>query len=148
MDDAFYQPSEHPIINPGEYKATIVDLQTIKDVKFGGFIADIFKPTYLFDNGSQVFDNGVFRYRKSDGYNYDSKRNWGYAKFCSILKLGGKEGKSGLSLPSVALEEIEGYSVLIKVFDKKFKGQKGEDVSYPVARLIKLNKKAGEDIPF
>ena len=59
----------------GIYKARVIDLDTIKDVRCGEHLADIYKVHYRVQSGEfkdfVVKDNGVFRYKEKDGFLYD-----------------------------------------------------------------------------
>ena len=54
----------------GEYIAKIVDVEISANVRFGNYIADVYKPVYSIIrnddtelNGMEVRDNGIFRYK-------------------------------------------------------------------------------------
>ena len=136
----------------GRYEAKIIDLELTKDVQFFKYMSDVFKPEYSIDDkstpeliGEIVKDNGIFRYKKVDGYEYEHSKNWGYAKFISLMKIP-KEEWEGNQLPFLFLNKIKNKRVLIDVSLKKFKNETGSDVSYPVARTIQLIE--NDNIPF
>jgi len=149
-DNAYYIPNESsggPRLPNGEHKAIITSLDVSENVKCGGFIADIFKPVYRvvdseYEN-TDVKDNGIFRYKEKPGYNFQASKNWGFAKFCSILGFDKKEdGK--ITLPYLEIEMMDGFKVLIEVSYKQFVNNTGKSVRYPVALL---KAKLG-DVPF
>jgi len=125
----------------GNYKATIVDMNTITDIKCGTFIADIFKPVYRINSGehnnTEVIDNGIFRYKQVDGHNYKSSKNWGFAKFMQLMKLA--EEKNGrIDLPYIKKYDVLHKQVDIMVWDKTFTNETNDQISYPVARAVSL----------
>ena len=136
----------------GRYQALIIDLELSKDVQFYKYIADVFKPTYCIVDpkfpellDETVKDNGIFRYKKVDGYEYEHSKNWGYAKFISMIKTSKKDGK-GNQLPFLFLSDVKNKKMLIDVTMKKFKNETGSDVSYPVARAIQIIEDS--EVPF
>lgn len=136
----------------GRYTAHIVSLDIVKNMTFGNYIADIFKPEYMVDidehpkvDGEIVKDNGIFRYKESDSYLYDHKKNWGYAKFMSLMGLRKDKDKGG-QLPFLYQSDIKDAIVLIDVFSKQFTNENENIVSYSVARVVQLIKKS--PIPF
>tara|TARA_R100000808_G_C2155337_1_gene167560 strand:+ start:5269 stop:5724 length:456 start_codon:yes stop_codon:yes gene_type:complete len=149
-DNAYYIPNESsggPKLPSGKHKAIIVALDVSENIKCGGFIADIFKPVYrVVDSeyaNADVKDNGVFRYKDKPGYNFEASRNWGFAKFCTILGLDKKQdGK--ITLPYLEIDMIDGVKVLIEVSYKSFVNDSGKPVRYPIALL---KTKLG-DVPF
>jgi|TARA_Y100000361_G_scaffold117043_1_gene108088 hypothetical protein len=153
--DAYYPNflgNDRQSVPAGRYTATITDLSISENVIFGNYIADIFKPEYTIDkkehppyDGCSVIDNGIFRYKKLDNYEYNHNKNWGYAKFLSCMGLR-KKDKEGGQLPFLSKKDINGAQVLIDVFIKKFINDLDSDVSYPVARVIQLQK--SKDVPF
>lgn len=157
IGDAYYPADIEPVkrgIPEGRYSSKIISLEVINNVSCGSgkYIADIFKPEYLIDpnehpeyKGESVMDNGIFRYRKSDGYIYEPKKNWGYAKFMTIANLY-KSGSNSDHLPFLELNDIKGAVVLIDVFMKKFVNEYEKDVRYPVARAVQFTKPA--EAPF
>jgi len=123
----------------GIYKARVIDLDTIKDVRCGEHLADIYKVHYRVQSGEfkdfVVKDNGVFRYKEKDGFLYDPKRNWGYGKFYDILQLPkNTNGKS--SIPALDKNTIDGYIVNIDLSYKTFVNEMQTQVSYPIAKLV------------
>ena len=123
-----------------------------ENVKFGRYVADVFKPEYEVDGKEHpeyescaIKDNGVFRYKKVDDYLYEHRKNWGFAKFLSIMQLRKDEGKGG-QLPFLHLSDIKNAIVLIDVSMKTFYNDLDSEVRYPVGRTIQLIKSAG--VPF
>ena len=80
-----------------------------------------------------------------DGYEYEHSKNWGYAKFISLMQIP-KEEWEGDQLPFLFLNKIKNKRVLIDVTMKKFTNETGSDVSYPVARTIQLIET--DEVPF
>ena len=125
----------------GNYEAIVVDMSTVTDIKCGVFIADIFKPVYRVDSGDhknmEVIDNGIFRYKQVNGYEYESNKNWGFAKFMQMLGMyNKKEGR--INLPYIKNNDIVNKRMRIMVWDKSFMNETNERISYPVARAISL----------
>jgi|TARA_X000001388_G_scaffold76366_1_gene73527 hypothetical protein len=151
--DAYYpfdDESDRKSLPKGRYTATIINLEISKDVRFGSYIADVFKPEYLIDVTEHpayedviVKDDGIFRYKEVEGMKYEHKKNWGFAKFISMMKI----GKRGNQLPFLSLSSIRKSRVLIDVFIKKFYNDLDSEVNYPVARAIQLLEKR-LDTPF
>ena len=142
--------SDRVSIPKGRYTAAIVSLELNKNIKFGRYIADVFKPEYLIDVSEHpeyedvvVKDDGIFRYKEIDGYKYDPKKNWGFAKFLSIMKIQKLNGQ----LPFLYLKDINNTKVLIDVYMKTFFNDIDSEVRYPVARAIQLLERQ-EDVPF
>jgi len=140
-DSAYYIPNEKADIvklPTGEYEASIETVEVTKDVKCGGFIADIFKPVYKVlskEHGEVIVkDNGVFRYKEKAGHQFKASRNWGYAKFCEILGLD-KQRNGKIHLPFIDGDMIDGYTVIIAINYKHFVNEGGMRISYPVATL-------------
>tara|TARA_A100001515_G_scaffold144575_1_gene149105 strand:+ start:2825 stop:3280 length:456 start_codon:yes stop_codon:yes gene_type:complete len=149
-DSAYYIPNEKADtvkLPTGEYEAIIDTVETTKDVKCGGFIADIFKPVYTITDKEHgkvtIKDNGVFRYKEKPGYQFQASRNWGYAKFCEILGLD-KQRDGKIHLPFIEGNMIDGYNVKVAINYKHFVNEGGMRVSYPVATL----KKKLKEVPF
>ena len=155
IGDAYYpnfEDNTKKIVPAGRYTAMITDLSISENVIFGDYIADVFKPEYIIDkkehppyNGYLVTDNGIFRYKKINNCLYEHGKNWGYAKFLSIMGLR-KEDRKGGQLPFLYLNDIKNSTVLIDVFIKKFTNELDSEISYSVARVIQLQNKA--PIPF
>ena len=155
IGDAYY-PAGFDLIKKGvpegRYTASVVSLDIIEDMKFGNYIADIFKPEYMVDieehpkvEGETVKDNGIFRYKKVDGHLYEHKKNWGFAKFLSVMQLRKDEGKGG-QLPYLYLADIKNAVILMDVRMKSFTNDLESEISYPVARAIQLIQKS--PVPF
>ena len=158
MDDygdayyAQYEDNDKKIVPSGRYTAMITDLSISENVKFGNYIADVFKPEYTIDKESHppydncsVIDNGIFRYKKVGDSLYDHSKNWGYAKFLSIMGLRKEEGEGG-QLPFLYLNDIKGAVVLIDVFIKRFTNDLDSEISYSVGRVIQLQSEP--KVPF
>ena len=123
LGDAYYPSSlddDNGSVPKGRYTATITDLSISNNVKFGNFIADVFKPEYTID--------------KKDHPPYDG---------CKGLR---KEGGEGGQLPFLYLNDIKGSVVLVDVFTKKFTNDFDSQISYSVGRAIQLQNKA--EVPF
>ena len=155
IGDAYY-PSDlddnRISVPKGRYTAVITDLSISENVRFGKHIADVFKPVYAIDkeshpqyDGCSVIDNGIFRYKKVGDSLYDHSKNWGFAKFLSVMGLRKKDREGG-QLPFLYLNDIKGAVVLIDVFMKRFINDLDSEISYPVCRTIQLQKPA--EVPF
>ena len=153
--DAYY-PSDlddgRVSVPSGRYTAMITDLSISENVKFGNYVADVFKPEYTIDreehppyDGCSVIDNGIFRYKKIDDCLYEHSMNWGFAKFLSVMGLRKKDREGG-QLPFLYLNDIKGAVVLIDVYMKKFVNDLDSEISYPVCRTIQLQNKP--EVPF
>ena len=136
----------------GRYKAKIIGMSTSENVRFGRYVADVFKPEYEIDRIEHpeydtciVKDNGVFRYKKIDDCLYEHGKNWGFAKFLSIMQLRKDEGQGG-QLPYLHLLDIKDAIVLIDVSIKSFISDIESEVRYPIARTIQLLKQPS--VPF
>ena len=147
-----YEDNDKKIVPSGRYTAMITDLSISENVKFGNYIADVFKPEYTIDKESHppydncsVIDNGIFRYKKVGDSLYDHSKNWGYAKFLSIMGLRKEEGEGG-QLPFLYLNDIKGAVVLIDVFIKRFTNDLDSEISYSVGRVIQLQSEP--KVPF
>ena len=57
-------------VDTGKYIAKIVDIDVSENVRFGRYIADVYKPIYMV-SGNPVKDNGVFMYKKVEGFLYN-----------------------------------------------------------------------------
>ena len=155
IGDAYYPiflDDDKNSVPKGRYTAIITDLSISENVKFGNYIADVFKPEYTIDkkdhppyDGCSVLDNGIFRYKKVEDCIYDHNKNWGYAKFLSVMGLRKEDGK-GRQLPFLDLGQIKGSTVLIDVFTKKFTNDLDSQISYSVGRTVQLQNKP--EVPF
>lgn len=155
IGDAYYPSDDGQFtrsVPSGRYTARIIGMDISENVKFGRYVADVFKPEYEVDGKEHpeyesciIKDNGVFRYKKVDDYLYEHRKNWGFAKFLSIMQLRKDEGKGG-QLPFLHLPDIKNAIVLIDVNMKTFYNDLDSEVRYPVARTIQLIKSAG--VPF
>jgi len=149
---SYYSPettTRKSIVKKGEYKAKIIGLDVRNDIPFGRMIADVYKPLYVIDggdfDGTEIKDNGLFRYKEVNGYEFVPKRNWGYYKFCKILGLIRDESNGNKSeLPELRLVDVNGFDAKIKVAHKSFVNNKGMNINYAVARLIEVEK----EVPF
>ena len=125
----------------GNYEAIIIDMSTVTDIKCGLFIADVFKPIYRVIAGDhknmEVTDNGIFRYKQVDGHEYESNKNWGFAKFMQLLGMySKKDGR--VNLPYVTKNDVLQMQMKIMVWDKSFINETSDRVIYPVARAVSL----------
>ena len=155
IGDAYYPADDSQFtrsVPTGRYTASIIGMETSENLRFGRYVADVFKPEYEVDRNEHpeyesctVRDNGVFRYKKVDGQLYEHRKNWGFAKFLSIMQLRKDKGQGG-QLPFLYLADINGSKVLIDVTMKTFYNDLDSEVRYPVARTIQLIKSAG--VPF
>lgn len=117
-------------INVGNHTARIVDVVINKNVRFGRYIADVIKPIYAVGD-SKIKDNGIFHYKREQGFLYEPKKNWGYFKFLDIMKI-----KTIYPVDSILIGKI----VLLEVYQKNFTNQFDSYVKYPVGRAIKVIK--------
>ena len=155
VGDAYYPSSldgDKGTVPKGRYTATVVDLSVSENVKFGKHIADIFKPVYTIDkqdhppyDGCSVIDNGIFRYKKVGDSPYDHSKNWGFAKYLSLMGLRKEDGEGG-QLPFLYLNDIKGAVVLIDVTIKRFMNDLDSEIAYSVCRTIQLQNKP--EVPF
>mgnify|MGYP005814196945 FL=1 len=120
-------------IGTGKHNAKIVDVEVSRDVRFGRHVADVYKPIYALDEW-EVKDNGIFRYKKADGYLFDNRKNWGYAKFLRIMDIEESNDSSASFQPN----EIIGKLVVIEIYEKTFTNEFSKRVKYPVGKLVKL----------
>ena len=125
----------------GNYRATIIDMTTVTDIKCGSFIADVFKPVYKVTSGDykdiEVSDNGIFRYKQVNGYEYKPNKNWGIAKFMQLMNMT-KEKDGRIDLPYLKRSDLTNKNVKIVVWGKSFTNEKNDEVYYPVARVVEL----------
>jgi len=140
------------VVPTGRYKAEIVDVECNSNVRFGKLISDVFKPVYsiadekhLSLKGKQVKDNGIFVYKKHQGFQFEPKRNWGYSKYLKLMQLEKTRDNGGMITP-LKNDDIVGSVVVIDVFEKYFTNDFSQNVKYNVARTIELIKKG--DFPF
>ena len=91
-------------VKTGKQNAKIVDVEVATDIRFGRYLADVYKPVYHTDGGT-IKDNGIFRYKKADGFLYDPKKNWGYARFLNAMDI---KRDRGSNTPSFKPENIIG----------------------------------------
>ena len=98
----------------GNYRAIIIDMTTVTDIKCGSFIADVFKPVYKVTSGdykdTEVTDNGIFRYKQVDGYDYKPNKNWGIAKFMQLMNMT-KEKDGRIDLPYLKKPDLNNKKV-------------------------------------
>ena len=119
-------------VNLGKHIATIVDVEISNNVRFGKYIADVFKPVYKVGTNT-VKDNGIFKYKHVQGFSHDPKKNWGYAKFLNVM--GVKNGNS--TDDNSKFKNLIGELVEIEVYEKIFNNTFSKRVTYPVARVVK-----------
>jgi len=143
--DAYYPFDDNEFartVPAGRYVARVVGMKISENVKFGRYVADVFKPDYEINAKEHpeyatciVKDNGIFRYKKVNECLYEHKKNWGFAKFLSIMRLWNGGGRGG-QLPFLHLKDIQDKNVLIDVFLKRFMSDLDDEIIYPVARTI------------
>ena len=119
-------------VNLGRHTAKIVDVEISNNVRFGKYIADVFKPVYKVGTNT-VKDNGIFKYKHVQGFSHDPKKNWGYAKFLNVMGV-----KNSSSTDDVSkFKNLIGELVEIEVYEKIFNNTFSKRVTYPVARVVK-----------
>ena len=119
-------------VNLGRHTAKIVDVEISNNVRFGKYIADVFKPVYKVGENT-VRDNGIFKYKHVQGFSHDPKKNWGYAKFLNVMGV-----KNGNSTDATSkFKNLIGELVEIEVYEKIFNNTFSKRVTYPVARVVK-----------
>ena len=119
-------------VDNGKYIAKIVEIDVSENVRFGWYIADVYKPIYMV-SGNVVRDNGVFMYKKVEGFLYNPKKYWGYAKFLNSLGV----KKDNAIDERYKFEQIVGKLVEIEVYNKVFNNEFSKRVQYPVARVLR-----------
>jgi len=119
-------------VDTGKYIAKIVDIDVSENVRFGRYIADVYKPIYMV-SGNPVKDNGVFMYKKVEGFLYNPQKNWGYAKF--LNSVGVKKDNTIDEL--YKFKQLIGKLVEIEVYTKVFNNEFSKRVQYPVARVLR-----------
>jgi|TARA_R110000824_G_scaffold10249_3_gene45372 hypothetical protein len=124
--------SSNEKVETGIYTAKIVDIEVAENVRFGKYIADVYKPIYRVNNDLQVKDNGVFKYKQVEGFLYNPQKNWGYAKFLNTM--GVKRNSSANE--RFKFEVLKGELVRIEVYTKMFNNQFSKRVQYPVAKVL------------
>ena len=120
-------------VNLGKHTAKIVDVEFSNNVRFGKYIADVFKPVYKVGENT-VRDNGIFKYKHVQGFSHDPKKNWGYAKFLNVMGV----KKSNTNGGDLKFENIIGELVEIEVYEKIFNNTFSKRVKYPVARVVRI----------
>ena len=120
-------------VNLGRHTAKIVDVEISNNVRFGKYIADVFKPVYKVGKNT-VRDNGIFKYKHVQGFSHDPKKNWGYAKFLNVMGV----KKSNTNGGDFKFENIIGELVEIEVYEKIFNNTFSKRVKYPVARVVRI----------
>jgi len=120
-------------VNLGKHTAKIVDVEISNNVRFGKYIADVFKPVYKVGENT-VRDNGIFKYKHVQGFSHDPKKNWGYAKFLNVMGV----KKSNTNGGDFKFENIIGELVEIEVYEKIFNNTFSKRVKYPVARVVRI----------
>ena len=131
-------PQSYDSVPTGKHISKIVGIEISTSVRFGRYVADVFKPIYQV-NGGTVRDNGIFKYKQVEGFLYDPKKNWGYAKFLNVMGV----KKNNAIDERYKFENLVGKLLQIEVYDKVFNNEFSKRVKYPVARV--LNK---VEIPF
>jgi len=124
-----YQMIKNSEIQSGKYTARITNIEIAKSVRFGRYIADVFKPIYAVED-SIVRDNGIFKYKRQEGYLYDAKKNWGYYKFLKSMGIN--------NMQHILDDKIIGKIVALEVYQKNFRNEFDSYVKYPVGRVIKV----------
>ena len=120
-------------VNLGKHTAKIVDVEISNNVRFGKYIADVFKPVYKVGENT-VRDNGIFKYKHVQGFSHDPKKNWGYAKFLNVMGV-----KNCSSTDDVSkFKNLIGELVEIEVYEKIFNNTFSKRVKYPVARVVRI----------
>ena len=119
-------------VNLGRHTAKIVDVEISNNVRFGKYIADVFKPIYKV-GANTVKDNGIFKYKHVQGFSHDPKKNWGYAKFLNVM---GVKNNNSID-DSSKFKNLIGELVEIEVYEKIFNNTFYKRVTYPVARVVK-----------
>tara|TARA_R110000823_G_scaffold36188_3_gene98959 strand:+ start:302 stop:697 length:396 start_codon:yes stop_codon:yes gene_type:complete len=119
-------------VHLGKHIAKIVDVEISNNVRFGKYIADVFKPVYRV-NGNTIKDNGIFKYKHVQGFSHDPKKNWGYAKFLNVMGV----RKSNTTNENFKFENFIGKLVEIEVYEKIFNNTFSKRVKYPVARVVR-----------
>ena len=119
-------------VNLGKHTAKIVDVEISNNVRFGKYIAYVFKPVYKVGENT-VRDNGIFKYKHVQGFSHDPKKNWGYAKFLNVMGV-----KNSSSTDDVSkFKNLIGELVEIEVYEKIFNNTFSKRVTYTVARVVK-----------
>jgi len=124
--------SSNEKVETGIYTAKIVDIEVAENVRFGKYIADVYKPIYRVNNDLQVKDNGVFKYKQVEGFLYNPQKNWGYAKFLNTMGV----KRNGSANERFKFEVLKGELVRIEVYTKMFNNQFSKRVQYPVAKVL------------
>ena len=119
-------------VETGKHIARIVEVEISKDVRFGRYVANVYKPIYRI-NDKTVRDNGVFMYKKVEGFLYSPQKNWGYAKFLNTVGV----KKSNALGESFKFESLINTLVEIEVYEKIFDNEFSTRVKYPVARVLR-----------
>jgi len=132
-------------VNLGRHTAKIVDVEISNNVRFGKYIADVFKPVYKVGTNT-VKDNGIFVYKVQQGFQFEPKRNWGYSKYLKLMQLEKDRDNSTGMIAPLKRSDIIHNVVMIDVFDKTFTNDFSQYVKYNVARTVELITKG--DFPF
>tara|TARA_R100001377_G_C3145613_1_gene94360 strand:- start:294 stop:689 length:396 start_codon:yes stop_codon:yes gene_type:complete len=119
-------------VNLGKHIAKIVDVEISNNVRFGKYIADVFKPVYKVGDNN-IKDNGVFKYKHVKGFSHDPKKNWGYAKFLKAMGV----KKTNSTSEGYDFKNLVGKLVEIEVYEKIFNNTFSKRVAYPVARVVR-----------
>ena len=118
-------------ITSGKYTARIIDIDIKVNVRFGNYIADVFKPLYMVKE-HKIRDNGIFHYKIKNGFLYEPKKNWGYYKFLESM------GMSRTDTLYPPMDKLVGKIVSLEVYEKNFTNEFSNFVKYPVGRVIKV----------
>ena len=119
-------------VETGIYIASIVDIEVAENVRFGKYIADVYKPIYRINNDLRVRDNGVFKYKQVEGFLYNPQKNWGSAKFLNTMGVKKKNSTN----ERFKFEVLKGELVKIEVYTKIFNNEFSKRVQYPVAKVL------------
>tara|TARA_R100000544_G_C2221793_1_gene58005 strand:+ start:10 stop:459 length:450 start_codon:yes stop_codon:yes gene_type:complete len=141
------------VIPTGRYRARIINVECNSNVRFGNHISDVYKPVYAIEDnkhlslkGKQVKDNGIFVYKRHEGFQFEPKRNWGYSKYLKMMKISKvRDNNTGMIAPLTTNDVIHNV-VNIDVFEKSFTNDFSQYVKYNVARAVELIKKG--EVPF
>tara|TARA_R110000824_G_C14960836_1_gene651978 strand:- start:300 stop:749 length:450 start_codon:yes stop_codon:yes gene_type:complete len=141
------------VIPTGRYRARIINVECNSNVRFGNHISDVYKPVYAIEDnkhlslkGKRVKDNGIFVYKRHEGFQFEPKRNWGYSKYLKMMKISKvRDNNTGMIAPLTTNDVIHNV-VNIDVFEKSFTNDFSQYVKYNVARAVELIKKG--EVPF
>ena len=139
-------------VNLGRHTAKIVDVEISNNVRFGKYIADVFKPVYKVGTNT-VKDNGIFKYKQVQGFSHDPKKNWGYAKFLNVMGVKNSSSTDDVSkFKNITQEEIQNkLSINIKNRKmtndlKEWFNNKVDEIVATVKGTAKVSKDVVEDV--